>query len=74
MYPIKLKFNDIVRRTQIAEDKLTYQGLFDVTVEMFFSGSGNYQDFQIAYKDDEDDTVIVLSDEEIKEAIRVMQV
>lgn len=73
MYPIKLKFNDIVRRTQIAEDKLTYQGLFDVTVEMFFSGSGNYQDFQIAYKDDEDDTVIVLSDEEIKEAIRVMQ-
>lgn len=75
MYPIKFLFNNVVRRTQISKDEMSATKMFDTATKMFFSHGENkiHADFHIAYKDDEDDIVMVSTDEEFQEAIRLMQ-
>jgi len=68
LYILKLVRDDQVRRLRIKPSNFKFQTALDKTVEFF-----NLTNFQIAYKDDEDELITITNDMELAEAFQVAE-
>ena len=73
MFAIKLFFKDETRRAQIysEENKISFAMLVS-TAQSLFPALRGKSNLEFYWKDEEDDTIIVSSDDELSEATRVM--
>lgn len=69
MTSLKLSFNGEIRRLSVTTAGLTYEALKQKTLSVFPHLSSP---LQFSWVDDEDDKVVISSDEELSEALRVM--
>lgn len=69
--PIKLKFQNEIRRIQVAEDKISFASL-SRTSQKLFPRLPTHQRISFVWFDDEGDKIVASSESEIREAIRVM--
>ena len=65
---LKLSYNGEIRRLSINSNDLSYQNLRETTLRLF----PYLTSIQFSWVDDEDDKVVVGSDDELSEALRVM--
>ena len=65
---LKLTFNGEIRRLSVPSQGLTYQDLLMKTLSVF----PHLSFLQFSWVDDENDTVIISSNEELSEALRIM--
>jgi len=70
---LKLSLNNKVRRVQIADQKnLSYQELVDTTKNLFPKMNKNKK-ISFSYVDDENECILLSSQDELKEAMRVLE-
>mmetsp|Transcript_19340 Transcript_19340/g.32528 ORF Transcript_19340/g.32528 Transcript_19340/m.32528 type:complete len:676 (+) Transcript_19340:638-2665(+) len=65
---LKLSFNGEIRRLPVHSQGMTYQGLLEKTLSVF----PHLGPIQFSWVDDEKDTVVISSDAELAEALRIM--
>lgn len=70
---IKLSLNNEVRRLTIYESVLTYQTLLETTLRLFPSLKTCKSEISFGWIDDEEDLIILSSEEELNEAVRIME-
>jgi len=70
---IKLSLNNEVRRLTIFESTLTYQTLLETSHRLFPVLKNSSSEISFAWIDDEGDIIVLSSDEELSEAMRIME-
>ena len=73
MTTLKLSFNDEVRRISLQKYDLVRYDHLQEHARTLFPHLLDYPDFQISWKDDEDDVIFISSDVELMEAVRTMR-